>query len=386
MKRITMIDSLRGFSLLGILLANLLMFQYGTYGSNYPEVYNVSPFGTSLIQLIKIMFEGSTMPIFAFLFGFGMYKMAESCARRGIGMKRAMIRRATGLFVLGLLHVLFFFEGDILIVYSFITILTLWLLRRSVKTMVTFISVVTITLIISTFFVDMALIPSSASDIKLTEEMHLYLLEQKEVYSSGTPSELLEFAMKDDPFFGDLASSSMLFVFLIAVIMYLPVFISGMLAAKLKIFERPMTNFTNKLIYLVPIGLVINMICVLSNKYVNLLFIGDLLLSYGYIALFYKLYKDNVVMRAFEAVGKLSLTNYIMQSVFHSWLYYSKGLGRFGDANFELSVIIAILFFVTQVVLSALYLKAFKIGPLEYILRVWTYLTFKPHKKNTITS
>ncbi len=104
MKRIKVVDSLRGFSLLGILLANLLIFNYGMFGNQYLEVYDVSKVGEFLIQAIRIFFEGSTMPIFAFLFGFGMYMMTESFTKKDLGAKRALFRRGIGLIVLGLLY------------------------------------------------------------------------------------------------------------------------------------------------------------------------------------------------------------------------------------------------------------------------------------------
>ncbi|HJB78758.1 MAG TPA: DUF418 domain-containing protein [Candidatus Nosocomiicoccus stercorigallinarum] len=93
------------------------------------------------------------------------------------------------------------------------------------------------------------------------------------------------------------------------------------------------------------------------------------------------MYNENLFMDSLAAVGKLPLTNYILQSVFHSFIYYSYGFGRFGDGNFTLSFVLAIIFFIVQIIFSHYYMKKFKYGPFEYLLRIWTYFSFKPHLK-----
>src|SRR5699024_12395627 len=90
------------------------------FGNQYPELYDVSKFGEFLIHIIRIFFEGSTMPIFAFLFGFGMYMMTESFTKKDLGAKRALFRRGIGLIVLGLLQAIFLFEIHILFLFVMI--------------------------------------------------------------------------------------------------------------------------------------------------------------------------------------------------------------------------------------------------------------------------
>ncbi|WP_040929153.1 DUF418 domain-containing protein [Nosocomiicoccus massiliensis] len=382
MKRIKVIDSLRGFSLLGILLANLLIFHYGMFGNQYPEVYNVSKFGEFLIHIIRIFFEGSTMPIFAFLFGFGMYMMSESFTKKDLGVKRALLRRGIGLIVLGLLHGAFFFEGDILFLYGLITLLIFWLPKRSVKTMVVtmVLSVILLIYMFTKMDVESLHMIKQSFGGPLTDEKIEYLIQEKEVYSTGTLSERNIFAsdFSDHPFM-PIDDMAFLYMLLFGIIFYIPIFISGMLAAKLKVFVTG-GAWKKWLVLLVPIGLLINVLAEFGIFQDYILF-GDFALSYGYIALFYYLYKENLFMDSLAAVGKLSLTNYILQSVFHSFIYYGSGLGRFGDGNFTLSFTLAILFFIVQIICSHYYMKKFKYGPLEYILRIWTYFSFKPHLK-----
>lgn len=387
MKRLTVVDSLRGFSLFGILIANMLIFQFGIYGKEYPDVYSVHGMSLWLQQGIKLFIEGSFMPIFALLFGFGLIKMSRSFERKGLGVKRHVFRRGTGLLVLGILHALFFFEGDILSFYGPLLLLLVFLVKRTVKTMI-------ITCIVSfgLLFSLSLLYPGLASEAintvspyELTAEQHQYLIQQKAVYSSGSPNELLEFILQEDPFIG---SDEMLpIMMLTGLLVYLPVFIIGMIAAKTKFFETGITTFKKRMLFCIPSGLMLNVAGLVFNDSelaVNAMLVGDFILAFGYIVLFYILYQHlnhRTWFHAFEAVGRLSLTNYIMQSVFHSWIYYSRGLGRFGDSDLVLSVTLALAFFVLQVLFSAVYMRYFKFGPLEYLLRAWTYLSWRPYSR-----
>src|SRR5690606_16982321 len=74
----------------------------------------------------------------------------------------------------------------------------------------------------------------------------------------------------------------------------------------------------------------------------------------------------------FENVGKLSLTNYIMQSVICTFFFYGYGLGFYGELGVALGVLFGLVVYAMQCVFSTFYLKWFKRGPLEVVLRVWT--------------
>ncbi|WP_436894578.1 DUF418 domain-containing protein [Staphylococcus pseudoxylosus] len=119
MKRIRMADSLRGFSLLGIFLANLLIFQYGLSGKSYIEFYNLNTFNLGVFHFIKIFIEGSFMPIFTLLFGFSLDKLYQSMKHKSIKRPRVkLFRRAVFILIIGILHASFIWEGDILMGYG----------------------------------------------------------------------------------------------------------------------------------------------------------------------------------------------------------------------------------------------------------------------------
>ncbi|MBM7837092.1 putative membrane protein YeiB [Alkalihalobacillus xiaoxiensis] len=70
--RIETLDVIRGLCLLGILQANLLLFQYGSFGTEMIELFAINSHDWISFYVVKVVVEGSFMPIFAFLFGYGM--------------------------------------------------------------------------------------------------------------------------------------------------------------------------------------------------------------------------------------------------------------------------------------------------------------------------
>jgi len=385
MKRLTVVDSLRGFSLMGILFANLLLFQFGHYGANYPEFYGIDAVNKLLIYWVKIFIEGSFMPIFAVLFGFGLMKMSESLEKKGRPVKRAIIRRGLILFIMGLLHSAYLFSGDILYLYGTITFIVVWMLKFKVRSLM-IVAALVIPLIVGILLVNpdfMVAAEQSFATGGLTAEQSEYLAAEKSVFSTGTLQERNDFFMEEDPFMA-FTDEEFLLLAPIAILFNIPLFLIGMILAKNRFFETGLTSVKKKFIYLTPIFILFKACMVIwpDNDILGTLgIISVYLLSFSYISLFYVLYQRWQALKLFEAIGRLSLTNYIAQSVFHSFIYYGYGMQRFGDDNFLLSLLIATLFFILQVAVSNLYFKYFKQGPLEYIARVVTYWSFSPNKK-----
>ena len=102
---------------------------------------------------------------------------------------------------------------------------------------------------------------------------------------------------------------------------------------------------------------------------------GQPILSLGYVFLFmwiFTMMQSSKVMNAFESVGKLSLTNYLMQSVICTLVFYGYGLGLFGKMGITLGIVFGFVLYIFQCFGSTMYLKTFKRGPVEVLLRIWT--------------
>jgi uncharacterized protein len=79
-------------------------------------------------------------------------------------------------------------------------------------------------------------------------------------------------------------------------------------------------------------------------------------------------------MKPLAAVGRMALTNYVMQTMICVLIFSGVGLGWFGSlARHQLYFIVAAIW-LAQLIASPLWLRAFRFGPLEW---VWRSLTYK---------
>ena len=115
----------------------------------------------------------------------------------------------------------------------------------------------------------------------------------------------------------------------------------------------------------------------------NLFFYGQIILCLGYVGMFAKLAQKQWFLKAFSwlaPLGKMALTNYISHSIILSTLFYGYGAGLFGQVarGEQMLIVVAILF--AQALISYLWLKHFRFGPLEWLWRSFTYLKWQPLK------
>ncbi|WP_260865733.1 DUF418 domain-containing protein [Paenibacillus xylanexedens] len=392
--RIRLIDGLRGFSLSGILMANMLAFQYGVYGQNELQLFGVEGLDRAVYSLLKIAVVGSFMPIFAFMFGFGMIKLTESLQYRELRPKCHLSRRFLLLFVIGLLHMNYVWEGDILAFYGVLGFFLIMFLNRKPKTLL-------IWAVMLLVVAGLSGLPASNPMNPLanpTSQMESYVLQSKEVFGSGSYAEIKDFNNHGDPFGDELNPALILLLLVFTPLMTIPMFLLGMHAARIGIFDDPQAMrqvYIRRAKLLIPAGLVLKAYSVIvqlirgEEEWFAIGIgeaIGGSLLALGYIYAFALLYtRDSRVnlLNRFEAVGRLSLTNYLMQSIICTMIFYGYGLGLFGRAGVFVGVLIALAVYGLQLWISPLYLKRFRSGPVEHILRIWTYLSWKgqPRKK-----
>lgn len=85
--------------------------------------------------------------------------------------------------------------------------------------------------------------------------------------------------------------------------------------------------------------------------------------------------------RRIAAVGRMALSNYILQSIICTTLLYSYGFGLYGSVGPFAGILLTIAIFIVQLFISPLWMKYFHFGPLEWIWRSGTYMEIQPFKK-----
>jgi len=372
-KRVSFIDFMRGFSLLGILLANLLIFQFGSYGMG--ELKSLSQLDQGALYFSKVVVVDSFIPIFTLLFGFSLMKLVESVRQKGRKSRWVILRRCIGLIVLGWLHSLIW-DGDILANYALMIPILILFINRKAKT--TFIWAG----ILFVIFTVLLYGPSEVSK-KHQQEIDTYIENESHTYANGTFAEIYDFRDNgglpgiEDP----IVAIGMIFVKFI----YLPLFLVGMGLAKIHAFENMEQEKKWYMlgVLLVPIGLLCKSLGLLGN---NFIFSKDcaMLLSLGYVclaALLYRNWHTSIISQVFECVGKLSLTNYLMQSIICTTVFYGYGLGLFGKLGVFNGILFGLVVYSLQCVVSFFYLKKNKRGPFEQHLHMWTHWSYPQHLK-----
>lgn len=383
-QRIQMIDGVRGLCLLGILSANMLIFQYGIFGKDRLDLFNVSAFDEFWHGVLRILVEGSFMPIFAFLFGFGMIKLSESLERRKSPIKWTLFRRSVGLMILGCLHGLFLWEGDILLAYGLSCVFLILFVKRKKKT-------------ILIWAIVLFVISSVGSYGSYNEVMELdgnnveaYVEKVTSIFQSGTYGEILNFRQNDDQFYKamGLSEEKLALVLLLTPLVYGQIFLIGMYAAKARWFTN--LAFTRKAylkwaMLFIPFGILSKIFYyVFADFSWTGIFFGmsSVILPVGYIFLItYGYTKLSRIHPYIEAVGRLSLTNYLLHSVICTFIFYGYGLGLFGKLGVFNGILLSFVIYTLLALLSRWYLRHWKIGPMERILRMLTYLSFSGSPK-----
>ena len=84
-------------------------------------------------------------------------------------------------------------------------------------------------------------------------------------------------------------------------------------------------------------------------------------------------------IRVLAPLGRMALTNYLMQSILCGFYFYGYGLGHFGMGRAAQFVFVAVVF-VAQIAFSHWWLARFRYGPMEWLWRGFTYRQVPPFR------
>jgi uncharacterized protein len=111
---------------------------------------------------------------------------------------------------------------------------------------------------------------------------------------------------------------------------------------------------------------------------------GSLLVSLGWISLvmlcIQKGILENLQLRL-AAIGQLAFTNYLLQTIICTTIFYGHGLGLYGKVSRVSQLLIVIMIWVIQLMLSPEWLKKFRMGPFEWIWRSAAYMKTLPIRR-----
>ncbi|MFX0572778.1 DUF418 domain-containing protein [Bacillus pumilus] len=369
--RVEFIDSLRGFSLLGILIVNMLNFQYDY---DFEKMFDSSIWGQEFgVYVTEILFQGSFYPIFSFLFGYSFIKLIESTKAKGLNTNAIVVRRGFGLIVLGMLHYIFIWNGDILMYYGACMFFLLMFLSSRIKTMLIWSGVLgALSLVVLPYLMTFVY----GNDDLLTD-----------VYAKGAYGDIMlsRITIEDDMMIVTIIMAIVTITlmpilgFLFGTIMVGPFALLGMAIGKkghLTEEDRGMA-YRKGWVGMIIIGLALKCATFIDAPWSEMVMtLGGYVLAIGYIQAFIVFYYSKAaegLKRLLAGLGRLSLSNYLAQSIICTTIFYSYGLGLFGQMGSMFGLLLAVGLYTAQLFISYLYLKKWRRGPVEWMMGKWVY-------------
>jgi len=382
-ERLFALDVLRGLALFGILAVNMAHFSSPVIFWDLAGVDPWdSPWDNAVQGLIQVLAEGKFYPLFSLLFGVGMVLFTERAAGRGGSPGRLYARRLAVLLLIGGLHALFIWSGDILLTYALVGFLLLPFRRRTAKTALVWgIGCMVLALGVYVLLVGSILGTENPDLVTWAKEQADRSLA---AFGSGSYAQQLEMRRIDLSL--QYGNAIIYFPFLLGI------FLLGAAAAKAKLLERlPATRSVLRRTGIA--GLVAGLPLAALAAYADarltpgVTTVYDLLAFLGYalgglgLALFYAsatvLLAERPAWRRrlapLAAAGRMALTNYLLQSIVCTTLFYSYGLGLYGRVAPTWGLLLTLAVFGGQLAFSAWWLRRFRFGPAEWVWRSLTY-------------
>jgi len=111
--------------------------------------------------------------------------------------------------------------------------------------------------------------------------------------------------------------------------------------------------------------------------------IRRVLLCVGHVSLLMLIFRSgllNWLMKALGSVGQMAFTNYFMQSVICTFIFFGYGLGHYNQLRYHQLYYVVISIWAFQLIVSPIWLSYFKFGPFEWLWRSLTYWKKQPMK------
>jgi uncharacterized protein len=421
-ERLKLIDALRGVALLGILLMNIPGFSLPDY---YSESFKSNPANVNfwVSAVISVFFEGKMRALFGMIFGAGVLLFVSKKERAGRSVTALFYRRMFWLVLFGLIHAhLILWIGDILYLYGFCGMLVYLCRKVNPRYLVLGVPLVAVVdFTAGTLFYQhirakrIAYVEASAATLEnkpLTEAQKDALAQWRELEKTFIPNRedakentrkmksdyltvarhLGPVAWKLETIFLPIEIWDSLALMLLGLALYQWGFLTGQwsMRAYAKVaaigygIGLPLAaySFYHSYLYNPDLETSLRRLELVPIDWVRLIYpFQRIFLVMAHVAATIMLYKTGYAQKLFrrlEAVGQMALSNYIMQSVICTLFFFGYGLNYFAELDFYQIYFVVTAVWVVQLIVSPLWLRSFRFGPLEWVWRSLTYWKVQP--------
>lgn len=397
-ERFAILDILRGFALIGIAVANFP--EFALYSFLSPSAAEAMPTACidKAVHFLQYTFvDGKFYTIFSLLFGIGFSIIITNAERKGVNGFRVFYRRMAVLVAIGLIHLMFIWSGDILMLYALMGMLLPLFRKLSNRALLVCAGVLLFVPVLVDFACEQAGIYLSAGVVRLqqyycgkygiTDSNFAYWLRDADSYAGVFQFLIQGAVVRMQEFIDGNRYFKVLALFLIG-------FCLGRkrMYAHLYLRRRWLRSVAVRgLIVGMPLSLVYAWSAMNGHPWGNaahslLYFVSVYPMGGAYVALICLLHRSHPRSRLLglcAAPGRMALTNYIGQSVWGMALFYGIGLGLGASVGLVYVVLIAVGVWTVEAVFSRWWLRHCNFGPLEWLWRMLTYGRAFPLLKHT---
>lgn len=371
-ERAVIVDVIRGFALIGVLIANFTSY----VNQQTPEdiLHSISSsLDTSLMNFNAVFLEWKFFTLFSILFGYGFGLILESLEKKNINPNSFFVRRMFWLFIIGCLHTLFWW-ADVLHLYAMSGVILLLFRKKSTHSILLY-SVLFMFILPTLINYALRNLPDTFTDADIQS-----LYDQ---YKQGSIFDVIKF---------NIYFYYRMFIIsggdLHVIVETLGRFLLGYFLLRIRLFQSVETKtaiFKKAALisapwmvaYFIIRGLLLKDM-VQTNQFIlsPLLSLGVLSTTCFYVCLLVMAYISlgmNKFFTALQVLGRMTLTNYLLVSAFLIILLYGFGFGKLGELQMHIVWLYALVWLFVEIVFSAYWLKHFRYGPAEWIWRQLTY-------------
>ncbi len=398
-ERIRSLDILRGIAVLGILVMNIQSFSMISQAYMNPTAYgDLTGLNKWVFIFGDVFFNLKFMGLFSIMFGAGIILITDKAIEKTGRSAGLHYRRNFWLLLIGLAHAHLIWYGDILVPYALCGFI-LYLFRKKKPRTLLILGLVVLAIgsllyIFNGF--SLPYMPEEAVNGIRTNWVATPEMIQKEIDGyTGTYAE--QTAVRSHSALM-METNIFLFYFLWRVgglmLIGMALYKWGVLDAK-----RSRDFYRRGFLWSIIPGLLIVIYGNIQNfehnwEFEYSMFLGSqfnywgsLLLVFAYICLVMLFVQSSILNRLkvrLAAVGRMALTNYLLQSIICMLIFYGIGLGLFGQVSRSNQLLIVLIIWIIQLLYSKPWLERYYFGPFEWFWRSLNYLRWQPLRKVSV--
>ena len=411
-ERLESVDLVRGYALLGVLLMNV---QYWFRNPPQPYWLGLHPFPGGLNRaadhLLKFWFEAKSVTLFSMLFALGLCIQRERAVAKGLHWGTYASRRLGAMLFFGLLHILLFWNGDILHWYAAFSLMILPFLGRGERTLrrwlLGFLGLALMAILAGSIVQMLkpppsATVPASGGSRAAMEAWAVACIQ---AYQQRSWLAVMRFRLAD--YAHVFLKPGLLLYF--GVFTFANFLVGAWIwrEGSLRAPEAHADRIGRFALVMLALGVLLGLLLTFPEAAGAFLrghwrwarfglpavgvaqAFGAQILALGIGAGLVWLWTRPAwrrLLRPMLPVGRMAFTNYILQSAVSTWVFYGWGLGYYNRMGPAAGMAYSFVLFGLQVPFSAWWLARFRFGPLEWLWRCLTYGELQPFRLRAVTT